>query len=79
MKALGSEAAKSNLKHDDKDKPVDKALVEALTMTALGSEAAKSHLKSVEQPKDGLTPEQLAALQAAAQQEKGADAAADAK
>jgi len=49
---------------------VDKALAEALTMTALGSEAPKAHLKSVDHPHEGLTPEKLAALQAAAQQEK---------
>jgi len=52
---------------------VDKALAEALTMTALGSEAPKSHLKPVEHPHEGLTHEDLAALQAAAQQEKAQD------
>jgi len=49
---------------------VDKALAEALTMTALSSEAPKSHLKPVEHPQEGLTQADLAALQAAAQQEK---------
>jgi len=49
---------------------VDKALAEALTMTALGSEAPKSHLKSVDHPHEGLTMEELVALQEAAQQEK---------
>jgi hypothetical protein len=55
--------------------PVDKALAEALTMTALGSEAPKSHLKSVDHPQEGLTQEDLAALQVAAQQEKTQDSA----
>jgi len=50
--------------------PVDKALAEALTMTALSSEAPKAHLKAVEHPHEGLSQEDLAALQAAAQQEK---------
>jgi hypothetical protein len=52
------------------DKYADKALTEALTMTALGSEAPKAHLKPVAHPQEGLTQENLAALQAAAQQEK---------
>jgi hypothetical protein len=58
--------------------PVDKAIAEALTMTALGSEAPKSHLKHVDSPEGGLTMEDLAALQAAAQQEKAQDADAEA-
>jgi len=58
--------------HSEKVFP-DKALAEALTMTALGSEASKSHLKSVEHPQEGLTTEKIAALQAAAQQEKAED------
>lgn len=48
----------------------DKALAEALTLTALGSDAPKSHLKSVDHPQEGLSKEDIAALQAAAQQEK---------
>jgi hypothetical protein len=48
----------------------DQALSQALTMTALGSEAPKSHLKAVERPQEGLSKEEIAALQAAAQQEK---------
>jgi hypothetical protein len=55
----------------------DKALAEALTMTALGSEAPKAHLKAVGPPQDGLTPEHIAALQAAAQQEKAQTAEAE--
>jgi len=51
----------------------DKALAEALTMTALGSEAPKSHLHHVDHPHEGLTKEEIAALQAAAQQEKAQD------
>jgi len=51
----------------------DKALAEALTMAALGSEAPKSHLKPVEHPHEGLTIEEIAALQAAAQQERVQD------
>lgn len=50
--------------------PVDKALVEALTMNALDSDVPKSHLKPVEHPQEGLNAEQLAALQEAAKQEK---------
>jgi len=52
----------------------DKALAEALTMTALGSEAPKAHLKPVDHRHEGLTHEELAGLQAAAQQEKANDA-----
>jgi hypothetical protein len=52
----------------------DKALLEALTMNALSSEAPKNRLAHVESPSDGLTAEDLASLQAAAAQEKAADA-----
>jgi hypothetical protein len=56
--------------------PVDKAIVEALTLNALGSEAPRAHLKHVGAPEDGLSKEEIAQLQAAAQQEKAGDAPA---
>jgi len=53
--------------------PVDKAIAEALTLNALGSDAAKSHLKHIDHPDDSLTLDDIAALQAAARQEKQAE------
>jgi len=60
-----------NLKHDE-HKVHDAALNEALTMTALNNEKAKAALKPVDHPQEGLSKEELAALQAAAAQEKAA-------
>lgn len=68
MYAIGHHQRKSSIPSDKVF--ADKALAEALTLNALGSEAPKAHLKPVEHPHEGLTPEALAALQAAAQQEK---------
>jgi len=70
-----------HLKHHE-HKLTDPALAEALTLNALSSEAPKSHLKHVDQPSDSLTLDDIAALQAAARQEKSGEpespAAADA-
>lgn len=66
--AIGHHQRKQSLPSDKTY--ADKALAEALTLNALGSEAPKAHLKPVDHPQEGLTQENLAALQAAAQQEK---------
>jgi len=50
--------------------PTDKAIASALTLNALKSETAKAGLKPVDHPQEGLTKEEIASLQAAAQQEK---------
>lgn len=70
LAALNSETPKANLKHEEHKDKGDKALAEALTLKALDSDAAKAHLKPVERPQEGMTAENLAALQAAAQLEK---------
>jgi hypothetical protein len=54
--------------------PADKALLEAFTINALSSDGPKSHLKPVAHPEEGLNKDDLAALQAAAAQEKAAAA-----
>jgi len=58
----------------------DRALAEALTMKALGSEATKDKLKTTGRRSSldtvGMTAEELAALQAAAKQEKAPEAGA---
>lgn len=69
--AIGHHQRKQSLPSDKVY--ADKALAEALTLNALGSEAPKAHLKPVDHPQEGLTQENLAALQAAAQQEKNED------
>jgi len=66
-----------NLKHDEtlaaKRRGSDPSLAHGLNMRALGSETLKTNLKQVEHPHEGLTKEEIAALQAAAQQEKAED------